>query len=201
VERWLAAAPPDRIVVVDPSQEMGELLVHEVRGALGVPASSCAVADVEANAALLSGALALVLPYHLESVARLSPSAAVEAVTLEVAEEDRKAFLALPAGSVVLLVSYSRTVLPFASVLLSSLRGDEVLVETRALADAAEWRRLAPVADLVFADGLAAPAARRVVRPKRMREIRLLSPSALARLRDALTVVVPPLGAGPTSLA
>jgi GntR family transcriptional regulator len=200
VERWLAAAPPDRIVVVDPSKEMGELLVHEVRSALGVPASSCAIADVEADGGLLSGALALVLPYHLENVARLSPSAAVEAVTLEVSSEDRQAFLALPAGSVVLLVSYSPTVLPFASVLLSSLRGDEVLVETRALADAAEWRRLAPVADLVFADALAAPALRRA-RPKRLREIRLLSPSALARLRDALTVVVPRLPSDPGATA
>jgi GntR family transcriptional regulator len=197
VERWLAAAPPDRIVVVDPSKEMGELLVHEVRGALGVAASSCAIADVERDAGLLSGALALVLPYHLESVARLNPSAAVETVTLEVAAEERAAFMALPAGSVVLLVSYSPTVLPFASVLLRSLRGDEVLVETRGLADAGEWQRLAPVADLVFADALAAPSVARA-RPRRLREIRLLSPSSLARLRDALTVVVPQL-AGPAA--
>jgi hypothetical protein len=30
VERWLWRSPPDRIVVVDPAREMGELLVHEV---------------------------------------------------------------------------------------------------------------------------------------------------------------------------
>src|SRR5438874_3435518 len=41
VERWLAAAPPDRVVVVDPSPQMGELLVHELREVLGIPASSC----------------------------------------------------------------------------------------------------------------------------------------------------------------
>ncbi|HET6896892.1 MAG TPA: GntR family transcriptional regulator, partial [Vicinamibacteria bacterium] len=40
VERWLAASPPDRVVVVDPSPEMGELLVHELKMLLGIPASA-----------------------------------------------------------------------------------------------------------------------------------------------------------------
>ena len=31
VERWLAASPPDRVVVIDPVSEMAEILMHEVR--------------------------------------------------------------------------------------------------------------------------------------------------------------------------
>lgn len=190
VERWLAAAPPDRVVVVDPSKEMGELLVHEIRGGLGVPATSAAIEDVERDPGRLAGALALTLPYHLETVARLAPAAAVEGVTLEVPEEDRKAILAVPTGAIILVVSHSPTVLPFADVLLKSLRGDEILVETRPLSATREWRRLVPAADLVFADALAAPAVRQA-RPKKLREVRFVSPSSLERLRDALTVVLP----------
>jgi GntR family transcriptional regulator len=196
VERWLAAAPPDRVVVVDPAREMGELLVHEIERSVGVPASSCTPGDVAREPGLLSGALALMLPYHVETVRRLAPGAAVEVLTLEVAEEDRRAVSALPVGSIVLVVSRSPTVLPFASVFMRSLRGDEILVEPRLFSATKEWRRLARHADMVFADGLSADAVRRAG-ARKLREFRVVTDSAVARLKQALTVVVPRREAGP----
>jgi GntR family transcriptional regulator len=190
VERWLSAAPPDRIVVVDPSAEMADLLVHELRLLLGVPASSCALDDVVRDPSRLAGALTLVLPYHLAAVQALVPGVAVEVVTLEVAEEDRRAVAALPAGSIVLFLSHSPTVLPFASVFLRSLRGDEILVETRLLAEPREWRRLVRAADLVLTDALSTESARKAG-ARRVREVRVVQPAALERLRDALTIVTP----------
>lgn len=190
VERWLAAAPPERIMVIDPSREMAELLVHELKQSFTVSIGSCALDDLARDPALLSGALALTLPYHLESVARLAPSASVEVVNLQVSDADRQAILALPPGAIVLVVSHSPTVLPFASVLLKSLRGEEILVEARPLSAAREWRRLIPAADVVFSDALAVEVVRRA-RPRRLREVRIIPETALSRLRDALTVVVP----------
>jgi DNA-binding transcriptional regulator YhcF (GntR family) len=190
VERWLAAAPPDRVVVVDPSPEMGELLVHELKHLLRIPASSCTVEDVARDPARVAGALTLVLPYHVAAVSALAPEASVEVVTLEVSEPDRKAVAALKVGSIVLFVSHSPTVLPFASVFLRSLRGDEILVETRLLAAPREWKRLVKVADLVFADSLSAPVVR-AAGARHLREIRVVQLSSLERLRDALTIVVP----------
>jgi DNA-binding transcriptional regulator YhcF (GntR family) len=190
VERWLAAAPPDRVVVVDPSPEMGELLVHELKHLLRIPASSCTVEDVGRDPALVAGALTLVLPYHVAAVSALAPEASVEVVTLEVSEFDRTAVAALTVGSIVLFVSHSPTVLPFASVFLRSLRGDEILVETRLLAAVREWKRLVKIADLVFADSLSASTVR-AAGARHLREIRVVQLSSLERLRDALTIVVP----------
>jgi DNA-binding transcriptional regulator YhcF (GntR family) len=190
VERWLAAAPPERVVIVDPSREMGELLVQELRTGLERPASTVTLDDVARDPRLLDGTLALVLPYHVEWLRQVAPAAAVEEVTLEVGEADRKAIVSLPSGSIVLVVSHAPAVLPFASVFLHSLRGDELFVDTRPLAAAAEWRRLAPAADLVLADVLAAPAAR-AAGARRVREVRVVPPRALERLREALTVVTP----------
>lgn len=206
VERWLAAAPPDRVVVVDPSPEMGALLVHELRHLLGIPASACTLEDVAREPARVAGALTLVLPYHVAAVKTLAPGASVEIVTLEVEEADRRAVADLPAGSIVLFVSHSPTVLPFAHVFLRSLRGDEILVETHLLAASRDWKRLVRVADLVLTDALSTDAAR-AAGGRRVREIRVVQPAALARLRDALTIVVPraaaaeeaggPVAAGP----
>ena len=143
VERWLAAAPPDRIVVVDPAREMAELLVHELKQGLGIEAECATPEDVAAQPALLSGALALVLPYHVESVRRMVAGGRDGGGDGRGARRpSAQAVLALPAGSIVLVVSHSPTVLPFASVFLRSLRGHEIVVETKLLSATREWKRL-----------------------------------------------------------
>ena len=190
VERWLAAAPPDRVLVVDPSPEMADLIVHEIRGALGIPAGRATPDELARDPGLLSGALAVVLPYHEATLARIAPGAALEVIHLEVSAPDREAIASLPPGSIVLVVSHAPPVLPFASVFLRSLRGDEVHVETRLLASSREWRRLLAAADFVLADVMAASVVK-AARPRRLREVRMVSAAALERLREALTAVVP----------
>ena len=193
VERWLAAAPPDHVVVVDPSREMGELLADELRKAVAVPVSGCTFEDAAREPGSLSGALAVVLPYQLETLRALAPGVAVEAVNLEVARGVRDAILALPQGTIVLGVSYAPPVLPFASVLFHSLRGDDLLAEMRPLSATKEWKRLVRAADVVFVDSLAAEAVRKA-RPRRVVEVRVVPEAALRRLREALAVVVPRMG-------
>ncbi len=182
VERWLKAAPPERLVVVDPSPEMGELVAREVRDVLRIPVSSCSVKEAQTEPALLSGALILTLPYHAGTVAKLAPRSAVEVLHLEFSRKDQDLVHSLPAGSTVLVISHSPTILPFASLLLRSLRGDEVLGEVKLLARRREWKRLLPAADLVLADALAVDVLR-ALRTKRLREFRVLTEAALQRLK------------------
>jgi GntR family transcriptional regulator len=190
VERWLEAAPPEHVLVVDPSPEMAALLVHEIAEGLDIRSSSCSLEELARDPRRAAGSLTVVLPYHLGAVRTVAPSVAVQVVNLEVSADDRKAIEAVPAGSIVLVVSHSPTVLPFAPVFLRSLRGDEVHAETRLLADAREWKRLVKAADLVLADSLSAPAVAKAG-PRRMRTVRVIPESAIARVRAALSVVVP----------
>jgi GntR family transcriptional regulator len=190
VERWLGASPPERVLVVDPSARMAELLAHEIAAVVALPATACSLDDLARDPGLAAGALTVVLPYHLEAVRRAAPGAAVEVVTLEVAVADREAIEAVPPGSIVLVVSHAPTVLPFASVFLRSLRGDEVIAEARLLSEPREWKRLIKAADLVLADALSVAVVRRAA-PRRVREVRVVPLSALARLREAVTAVVP----------
>jgi DNA-binding transcriptional regulator YhcF (GntR family) len=190
VARWMAAAPPERVVLVEPIVDARELFVAELRGALHVPVSGCAPKDLARDPSLLSGALGVCLPYYLESLRASLPGAPFESVHLEIEEADRVALCALPAGALVLVVSVASTVPPFATLLGKSLRGDEVLVETRLLKDGQGWKRLIAAADLVFADVVAFPIVSRV-RPKRIRELRLLSAAGVERIKDALEIVAP----------
>ena len=185
VERWLRAAPPERVVVVDPRRETLELVAHEIRTAIGVPVAGCTLVELEHEPGLAAGALLVALPYHTAKVVRCAPGAPVETIRVEGSDEDQKAVMALPEGSTVLLVSGSPIVLKIAQAILGSMRGDEILCEPRLLSRRAEWRRLLPACDLVFADALAAGAVREV-RPRRLRELRLVGERDMARLRRAL---------------
>jgi len=189
VERWLRAAPPERVVLVDPRRETLDLVAHEIRSSLGVPASGCTLEELESDPSLASGALLLALPYHAAKVARAAPAAAVETVHVAASAEDQKILRSLPEGATILVVSASPILLQIAGAFVNGLRGDEVLVETRLLSRRAEWRRLVPVADVVFADALSAPAVREA-RPRRLREVRLLGERDLARVRKALNLAV-----------
>jgi DNA-binding transcriptional regulator YhcF (GntR family) len=190
VERWLRAAPPERVVIVDPRPETLELMAHEIRTALGVPASGCTLEELEREPGLASGALLLALPYHASKVARAAPGALLETVHVEPSPAEQKAVLALPAGATILVVSGSPILLQLTAAVVGGLRGDEVLVETRLLSRRAEWRRLLPAAEVVLADALAAGAVREA-RPRRLRELRLLGEKDLARIRKALSMVAP----------
>ena len=160
VERWLRAAPPERVVIVDPRRETLELVVHEIKSAIGVPASGCTLEELEREPGLASGALLVALPYHVSKVARAAPGVPVETIRVEGSEDDQKAVLALPAGGTVLLVSGSPILLQIAQAIIGGLRGDELLVEARLVSRRAEWRRL--------------------------RELRLLGDADLARVRKSL---------------
>jgi len=190
VERWLRAAPPERVVVVDPQPETVEILTRELGRAIPVPASGCSLEALKKEPALLSGALGLVFPYHQAAVTRLSPGAVIELIHIELARQDNEAVIGLPAGATVLFVSCSPLVLKFGAALVGGLRGDELLVETRLTARRAEWRRLLPAVDIVYADVLAMPVVREA-RPRRLSELRLLGDETLARVRQALSLIVP----------
>jgi len=187
VERWLRAAPPERVVMVDPRRETLDVVAHEIRSSLGVPASGCTLEELEQEPGLAAGALLLALPYHVAKVARAAPSAPLETVHVEGSPEDQKIVKSLPEGATILVVSASPILLQIAGAFVGGLRGDEVLVETHLLSRRAEWRRLVPAADVVFADALAAPAVREA-RPRRLRELRLLGEKDLARVRKALNL-------------
>jgi DNA-binding transcriptional regulator YhcF (GntR family) len=190
VERWLAAAPPDRVVVVDPSREMAEIIVEEIRQSLGVPASAATMDDLARDPALLSGALVVALPYHEAKLAQTAPGSALQIVHLEFPAADRDTVNALAPGSIVLVVSHAATVLPFATVFLRSLRGSDIHVEVRLRSAPREWRRLLAAADFVLTDVLATREVR-AARPRRLREVRMLSASSLEHLQQSLKVVVP----------
>jgi len=190
VQRWLGARPPERVVVTDPSLEMAELLAHELRHEVQLPVEPMALERLARTPDVLDGALAVGLPYHVDRLRQLRPGAAIEALQLDIPAADREVVQRLPSGAIVLVVSHSPTVLPFAAKLIFSLRGDDLIVQTHLL-ESRGWRRLVSVADLVLADSLATPRLADLG-AKRLRELRLLPALSLRAVRRTLAAALTP---------
>jgi DNA-binding transcriptional regulator YhcF (GntR family) len=181
VERWLRAAPPERVVVVDPRRRRSSWSCtrsHVDRR----PRRGLHARGLEPSPASPPGAAGRCL---IGRVARAARRRAGRDDPGRASEENEKAVMAVPVGGTVLLVSSSPILLQIAQGRISGLRGDELLVEARLVSRRAEWRRLLPAADLVLADALASGVVREA-RARRLRELRLVGERDLARLRKAL---------------
>lgn len=189
VRRWLERATPRRVVVVDTERGTAELLVHEIRQVVDLPVSSCALSDLVGKPSLLAGAVGVTLPYHVDRVRKVVPDSPLQVITIEPSAQTRRAVLDLPPGAIVLIVSHAKAVLPFAAKLVTSLRGDEVLIEAHPLGSR-KWRRLVSAADAVFVDALSRQPLLEAA-ARRVQEFRLVTPSAADRLLQALGVVLP----------
>lgn len=189
VERWLAAAAPHRLLVVDREPELAELLARELEDAFGDRPHRCTVDTLAARPQHADGAVIITLPYHVEAVRRLAPTNNVRTVRLELSEGDRAAVCKLPEGSVVAVISASERVLALAPRLISSLRRDALLVETALLTGDDGWHRAVAAADWVFADALSAPTVEQV-QPRRLRTVCLVAQDSLDELRPAIAAVL-----------
>jgi len=190
VERWLAAAPPDRVLVVDIERELAELVAAELKPLVSTTVDTATIDELAARPELASGAFVVASRHHVATLKRMLPGTPVEPVHLYQASNVKEGLRRLPAGALFLAVSHSPALLEMASVLAHTQRGDEIIIETRQLSKPREWRALARGADLVFADALSY-ATVHPVRPERVLEFRVIAPEGLERLRDNLTVVLP----------
>jgi DNA-binding transcriptional regulator YhcF (GntR family) len=190
LEEWLRQAP-DAVLVIDSERETAQIMMAEIRSALpGACLSCCSVAELKADPSRAAGRVIVSLPYYSKTGAALGGGATCEVATTQVTPEHRTLIRELPAGSLVLVVSHSRTVLPFAAAVLHNLRGPELLVQTRLASSKEEWQPLGRSADLVFADIIAAPIVR-AAGPRRLHEFRVVSAASLAGLRSWLTAAPP----------
>ena len=187
VERWLRAAPPERVVIVDPRRETLELVAHEIRSAIGVPAAGCTLEELEREPGLASGALLVALPYHASEG---GPRGARRAGR----DDPRRGLGGRPEGG----ARVARRAGPCCSsrarrsCCRSRRGGSSAACAATSCWSRRGWSRGAPsgagccpAADLVLADALAAGVVREA-RPRRLRELRLLGERDLARLRKAL---------------
>ena len=199
--RWSACAASSRLLVVEPSEELRELLVHEVRAVTGRSVSRAACVEAVAGASLreaLADPRLLMDRVPLARLAvlrRLDPAlpAWQVPVPLILSGGSREMALldGLPAGSIVALVTRCRAVRRLGRQLLGLRTGTRLGVTTPRPDDRGALARAVRVASLLLADAACTDLGELRGGPPAF-EIRLLSRVTRGRLRSFLR----PPGAG-----
>ena len=178
--QWLASPQPDHFLVIEPDEELRQILVAEMRQAVTLPVTACGLRR-RSLSALLARAIPVALPSRVANVQKILPARA-ELVTLQVrsVQDSLAGWLPAPQHALVGIVSSWPGFLKSARTMMiaAGFHADELVFRD---ARKPNWRRglkqmAALVCDTLTATRLP-PKPRVVVFP-------LLSETAVAELRN-----------------
>lgn len=180
VRHWMRLQPPDHFLVIDPSHHLREILIAEIKEAIGFRVEGASVADC-ANRSLLVGAVPVALYGQAEVVtAALPPKMACLLIRTRSAPETLKSERRLSENDLITVVSHWPDFLHYARSVLAAVNVDPNSLSFR---DASEkgWERGLRASSFVISD---TATAARVPPGIRVRVFKVIADSSLAELRD-----------------
>ncbi len=187
LRHWLELQPPDHFLLIEPNEELRQILTEEIRRTVAFPVQSC---GLDGLPELFAGAVLVVLPNRAAAVRQAAPEGA-DVVTLQVRSvpESLASWLPAPSGLLIGIASSWPGFLKNARTMLqaSGFHPDALLLRDSRTAN---WERglrqtAAVVCDVVTASRL--PAGCRAI------PFPLLSESSLAELRRYVEFIKDPL--------
>lgn len=152
-ERMLKSKPIERILVVDRNEDFHPLLSAELSPHFSLPVQPISFEKLAKNQGLLADSLIVTSFYHLYPLQSLDldPTRFV-VCTVEPGRDEMDALTALKSGSLVAIVSISKTLLKMANNMAAAVRGEEVAVRTLATDEKQEIQYVMKHANLVLCD-------------------------------------------------
>ena len=188
LRRWLDLQPPDHFLLIEPDDELRQILASEMQDAVSFPVRSCAIKDCPPA---LDGAIAVTLPNRLADVRKRLP-AGTEILTLQIQSVPASLGRWLPAP-VNLLVGVASRWPHFLKTARTILEAAGFQSDSLIFRDARKpnWHRglqqtAAVVCDSVTATGL--PNGCRAI------PFHLLSEASITVLRNYVEFIQKPLG-------
>jgi GntR family transcriptional regulator len=155
--QWLELQPPDHFLVVEPTEELREILVLEMRKALKFPVEGCGLEECRSSG-VLDGAIAVALPNRLTTVRPLLPDG-TELLTLQVSSVPASlaGWLPAPADALVGVASRWPEFLKLARIMLNAagLHPDNLVLRD---ARKPRWQRGLEQTAAVICDAVTASA-------------------------------------------
>lgn len=177
--------PIERILVVDANVDFHSLLLAELKPHFSIPVETCTVNEFkEQNSA---DALIITSLYHLFAFQEMvSDPTRLVVSNIEPGRSEIDTATGLPAGSLVLLVSASETVMRMASKLIASNRGEEVAVRTVLFSDGNELSYMMKHADLIICDKTSEGVVMPLAGKAKVLVFHLYAPSTVAVIKERI---------------
>jgi DNA-binding transcriptional regulator YhcF (GntR family) len=179
LRQWLEVQPPTHFLLIEPDEELRQIVVAELHAALKLPVQSCGFAEMRSLAA--EGAVPVVLPSKAEAVReRLTPEAELLVLQVRSAPTSLAAWLPAPASVLLGVVSRWPGFLDAARTMLAAAGFDP---DSLVLRDAREagWQEDLRVVSAVVCD---AATARFLPKGKLAIVFPIVSDASLKELRE-----------------
>jgi DNA-binding transcriptional regulator YhcF (GntR family) len=187
LEKAMNQPPVKRILVADRNPDFHPLLIAELQPHFKLPVEPVTVEGLATNPGLLTGSLVVTSLYHVFSLRdlELDPTHLV-VCNVEPGRTEMEAVARLPAGSLVVLVSVSPTLLKMATNVMAAVRGSDLAFRTILLEERAELEYTMQYADLVICDEPSKEATMRLARRAPVQVFQLYSDSTVELIRQRL---------------
>lgn len=179
--------PVKRILVVDRNKDFHPLLLAELQPHFKLPVKPITHEELDSEIALLEDSLVVTSLYHVFPLQNMpiDPTRLI-VCNIEPGREQIEVVNALPAASILLLVSVSPTLLRMARNVAAGLRGEEIAIRTVLVTEEQEMKYMMQYAKAVICDGPSFDKAKAVAGKTPVYGFHLYSKATLDLIKDRL---------------
>lgn len=186
-EKFKHRKPVKKILAVDRNVDFHEVLLTELRPNFNLPVEAMTVQDILENPQAMDESLVVTSLYHLFSFQhKVKDRTRLVPCNIEPARLEMEKVGDLRAGSLLLLISVSPTLMNMATKLVAAQRGEEVAVRAVLLTDEKELNYMVNHADLILCDKPSEPKVRAIADNKKLLAFNLYAPSTISLIQDRL---------------
>lgn len=179
-----------RILVVDRNRDFHKLLLAELQPHFSLPIQPLTAEDLGKDESLLEDSLLLASLYHVFPLQRMriDPTRFI-VCNIEPARNELEVVANLPAGSIILLVSVSPTLLKMATNMSAAVRGEEIAVRTVLLEEEQELAYMIKYAKAIICDGPSEEKVKQLAAASKVpvHVFHLYAPSTIELIKQRLT--------------
>ncbi|MBX3074204.1 GntR family transcriptional regulator [Candidatus Obscuribacterales bacterium] len=188
VEKLKERKPVRRILAVDRNEDFHRVLLTELKPHFKIPVEACTVQDIMDKPEQMDDSLILTSLYHLFTFQdKVKDRTRLVPCNIEPASLEMEKIATLRAGSLVLLVSVSETLMNMATKLVAAHRGEEIPVRAVLLSDEKELNYMVNHANLILCDSPSEDTVRKIADPKILQVFKLYPPSTIKLIQERLS--------------
>jgi GntR family transcriptional regulator len=187
LRRSLEKKPVKRILAVDRNKDFHKLLHAELQPHFGVPVEPMTHEELGDKMELLQDSLVVTSLYHIFPLQNfpVDPTRLV-VCNIEPAREQMEVIDKMAAGSILMFVSVSPTLLKMARNMAAALRGEDIAVRTVLLDEKTEIQYMMQYVKAVICDGPSHDTVKPLAGKVPTHAFNLYSPATIASIKDRL---------------
>lgn len=179
--------PVTKILAVDRNVDFHQVLFSELKPNFNLPVDVTTVQHILQDPDAMDNALVVTSLYHLFAFQdKVKDRTRLVPCNIEPARQEMEKIDELRAGSLVLLVSVSSTLMNMATKLVAARRGEEIAVRSVLSSDEVELRYIVNHADLILCDSPSHATVKSLGDNKKLLAFKLYSPSTIALIQERL---------------